>query len=742
MQMQTFQPREVVPANGDRIQVPATTGAMAVPPPSSPSLIATLAREALRRKRLLVIWAIATIAITAVVVTTVAQPLYRAEGKFSYRPNYSRGAKPIYTPPNIQSAVQILKAPEVLEPVRERHVPGMSKEEFSKNVRVEVSKQSEFLDISFDHPNPSIAAAVANDLMVEGQNYFTQVRAQNMRDAIAQVTHDLKTARKQHEIAKEEYRKAHESKGVDDPVVEQETLKLAIADIETQLRVARERQAKLKLEIKFLEARRDAPVDASDAAFDDSFFPILQSMMQELQTSLLNQQATDSAKIKFEAAQSEERRLRPLVAKGIYPQIEYDKVVAEMRIHEATLKHAAEAKQLRDDLQKRYEELRKKASNSKPVRKSVIDELEKLKKDEATLPATVAVLTDELSKKKRSVIELQALKRDLGEKEDNVKLMWSSVQDFHSQLIDAAERTQDLNANDLRVHSPATSGTTPYSTNGPKLGLALVGASGLLLVGYLALFALPGASTANAGATTSAPALPRALVALVPYIQQRLGEPGNTPANGTPANSASPNPGSPANVTPAVEAIAERIIQDGVDPGGIVLFAPTEEQLQIAPVVGGLGEVFGQKGKVLVFDARQMAETPDWAGPDSSAIARTVEGYLDGQSDAANACFSPTTIDGVEYSRADLTTRVNGVMTAHRFRELVEAMRDRYSVVFLVAPPVSLDDADPILAMMAEGMVLVTETSADPVAVHAYLDTLCQQVPARLYGTLAVPKAA
>lgn len=738
MQVQTFQPQEVVAANADRIQVPATSGAMALSPPPSPSLVATLAREALKRKRLLLIWAIATIAITGVVVTTIAQPLYRAEGKFAYRPNFSRGPKPIYTPPNIQSAVQILKAPEVLDPVREKHVPSMSKEEFSKNVRVEVSKQSEFIDIGFDHPNPAIAAAVANDLMTEGLKFFTDVRLQATQDAVAQVNHDLKTARKQHEIAKEEFRKAHEAKGIDDPVVEQETLKLAIADIETQLRAARERQAKLKLEVKFLEARRDAPADANDAAFDDTFFPILQSMMQELQTSLINQQATDSAKIRFEAAQSEERRLRPLVAKGIYPQIEYDKVVAEMKINQATLKHAEEAKQLREDLQKRYDELKKKAASTKPVRKSVIEELERLKKDEATLPATIAVLTDELSRKKQSVVELQTLKRELGEKEDNVKLMWSRVQDFHSQLTDAAERTQDLNANDLRIHSPATSGTTPYSTNGPKLGLALVGASALMFIGYLALFALPGASnTASVAPNTSTPALPRAMIALVPYIQQRLnGKNANASAN------SSSSAATPANVTPAVEAIAERIIQDGVDPGGIVLFAPTEENLQVAPVVGGLGEVFGQKGKVLVFDARQLAESPDWAGPDSTAIARTVEGYLDGQSDAAGSCFVPTTIDGVEYSRADLTTRVNGVMTAHRFKQLVEEMRDRYSMVFLVAPPVSLDEADPILAMMAEGMVLVTETSADPVAVHAYLDTLCQQVPARLYGTLAVPKAA
>ena len=51
-------------------------------------------------------------------------------------------------------------------------------------------------------------------------------------------------------------------------------------------------------------------------------------------------------------------------------------------------------------------------------------------------------------------------------------------------------------------------------------------------------------------------------------------------------------------------------------------------------------------------------------------------------------------------------------------------------------------DLEATLATMAEGMVLVTETAANPVEVHAYLDTLCQQVPARLYGTLAVPKTA
>jgi uncharacterized protein involved in exopolysaccharide biosynthesis len=707
-----------------------------VPANQPPSLIAVFAREAMRRKRLLLIWGIVTLAIVAVTVLWIAQPLYRAEGKLAYRPNYSRGLKPIYTPPNIQSAVQILGAADVLEPVRQRHVPNMTKEQFAKQVRIEVSKQSEFIDVAFDHPDPALAAAVANDLIAEGLKYFADVRTQTTRDAVAQVNHDLKAARKQLELAKEDYRQAHEARGVGDPTVEQDTLRAAVTDIETQLRAARERQAKLKLEVKFLEARRDAPADASDAAFDESFFPILQSMMQELQTKMINQQAVDSARIKFESAQSEERKLRSLVAKGIYPQIEYDKVVAEMRIHEATLKHAEEVKQLRADLQKRYDELKNKASSGKPVRRAVIEELDRLKKEEAAAPATVAVLTDELNQKKKAMADLLTLKRELGEKDDNVKLIWNRVQDFHAQLTDAAERTQDLNANDLRVHNPATAGSAPYSTNAPKLGLALVAASALLLVGYLALFALPAAAAmqpapAPAG---SPPGLQRALIALVPYIQQVKGRLGvEAPAAAAPQ----------AANAPAVQAIAERILEEGVDHGGIVLFAPTAEQLEVAPVVGGLGEVFGNRGdRVLVFDARHCAESPAWAGPQAPDVARNVEGFLDGNADKTAGCFVPTTLNGVEYSRADLLQRVSGVVAAHRFRQLIEAMRERYSVVFLVAPPVSLADGDPLLAMLAEGMVLVTETSADPVEIHAYLDTLCQQVPARLYGTLTVPRAA
>src|SRR5689334_24312408 len=52
-------------------------------------------------------------------------------------------------------------------------------------------------------------------------------------------------------------------------------------------------------------------------------------------------------------------------------------------------------------------------------------------------------------------------------------------------------RSQDLYANDLRIHSMAAAGSAPNSTNTPKLALAVIGASAFLFVGYIALFCLP-----------------------------------------------------------------------------------------------------------------------------------------------------------------------------------------------------------------------------------------------------------
>ena len=240
---------------------------------------------------MLLIWGLVTAVATLAVVMKFAQPLYRAEGKFAYQPNYSRGAKPIYTPPNIQSAIQILKSSEALDPVRVKHLPNLSANEFANNVRLEVSKQSEFIDVSYDHPDRAVAEAVANDIMEEGLKTFSNVRVRTTKDTIVQVRKDLETAKKRLEEAKEAYRKAHEARGVADPQVELGSVQNALSDVESPDPRSKEQETRLKAQIKALEEQRDAPAGPGDATLDENFFPTLQAMMAKLQNDMVNQQA-------------------------------------------------------------------------------------------------------------------------------------------------------------------------------------------------------------------------------------------------------------------------------------------------------------------------------------------------------------------------------------------------------------------------------------------------------------------
>src|SRR5262245_27727307 len=278
MQMQPYHPQDLAPAGGERIHIPVTgpTQAASAPPPS---LVSVFARESWKRKKLLFVWLGITAVLVAASVLQFAKPLYRAEGKYAYQPNYNRGARPIYTPPNIQSAVQILKSSETTDPVRAKHLSDMSAAEFSNNVRVEVSKQSEFIDISFDHPDAKVAEAVANDLMQEGLKTFANVRVRTTEGGIAQVRQDRENAKKRLEDAKAAFSKAHEAHGITDVRVAEITRQTEYSDVKRQIRAANEQRDRLKAQIDALEKRRDAPPDPGNPGLDETFFPTLQAQM-------------------------------------------------------------------------------------------------------------------------------------------------------------------------------------------------------------------------------------------------------------------------------------------------------------------------------------------------------------------------------------------------------------------------------------------------------------------------------
>lgn len=868
-----------------RIHIP--TGPSPNQPP--PSLFALFLQEILKRKTLLVIWGVLTLIIAFLVITKYAKPLYRAEGKMAYIPNYRSGMKPLYNPPNIQTMGQILKTMDGAEAVRQKYVPQMSKDEFNKAMRFEVSKLSEFLDSSFDAHDPEIATKVANALMEEGIVGFGKYRQSVLLERTKEVRTDYERAANDLKLAKEKFQKAQQQKGLIDVKAEIEKYRSNILAEEKTLSDIKLSELKLKTEIDILRIRRDQPVKGDQRMVDDQYLTVIQPLINELNLQLQNVQVYESAKFRLEQLRQEEERTRELARKGILPINEYQRIVADLKSTEAIVQQHAKVKASIGELQDRIGELKKELASGKPLRLTTNTEIDRAEKELATLPAQVKSYEESLTTKRAKLTQLMELQQELSPLEEEITLVRNRMTDLSAQLAEA-QRGKDSNADDLKISTPATIGSGPYTTNGPKMAAAIFAVSGLLFGAYLAIFAIPKAMAASTPATVAAPQPqppPRAVLAMVPVATQPMpvapaptAPPPTTvtqthhttnlptaPASTNPSvvpgiidtNSTKPklpithddsanrpsvsvatdheiiiplevptptttsakpttkpatkpnvaplpraslvlkdllstnpstttaNSSATASTTPSVESIklppppkaeplkvttqpkaepkrkpdvqpepepiaqtpvedpgilqlANRITQEGVDRGSIVLFAPTAEQLQLSHIIGDLGRHLSQQGnRVLVFDARQTAENPSWAGTQAPNVGKRVEGFLDGRSEATQF-FVPTAMKNVEYSRADLATHVSGVMSAHRFRQLVEEMRERYSLVLMVAPTMVLDGNDPLLAPLAEGLVVVAENTIMPSQIQAYINNLAEQLTAPVYGALTVPK--
>jgi hypothetical protein len=949
---------------GGRIQVPTTGNAAVIPyadsvaakAPPPPSLVTVFVQEMMKRKGLMLLWLIATAAGAYLIVQKFAKPTYRSEGRLIYTANFRGGAKPLYVPPNIQTVVQMVKSEKVFEEARKKFLPNETRDAFLAKARIEVARMSEFIDVSFDNPDPDLANQVANELMTEGLKNFDTERKSAIAKGIADTKKALEIAKTELESAKAEYRRAHEAKGIPDLDAEIRKSETAIATLEQEQRSAILKKADLELQVKLLEKKRDGPPDPNDKGFDDQELNKLQNMMSQMMLQMTTSDRTEKARAEANRLRREEERLREPTIKGIYPRSEYDRVVSDLQFYESILKQSDENKTLMNNLQKELDNFKKKSSGG-GLRSTYQIQLDNAKKDLETIPETVSRLDGEIVKKQKQLKDLYDLRESLNLKQENITLARSRVTDYSTQLNDFGNGGKDPNADDLKIAGVPGHSGQPFSSNAMKIAAGVFGVSLLGWLAFIALFALPQLSTPPPPRPAMEPRTvqvapqpaekPRAMVAIVPVqapapkmapprpltpaptaptataatATPTLSEPetpttvpepktvvsepdfrkpfltdvlapqidlrkpmipvveppvspkvapntaplprapivpesgkmeaGKMEMGKTPVNIARPAPKRPLivdlnpsivvedpigddiselktlpeiilpdlqpapvpmNQPPTVEprmvesvgstrvskieetlnraqalldskkigkedtkeivklakpeatpvspvpsvspvassegqhdvvlAIAERISQEGANKGGIVVFAPTSDDLSVGNIVGDLGHHFTKQGdRVLVFDARDLAETPNWLGPYAPKAAENVLGYLDGQAEQPTNCFVPTLIRGVEYSRADISNHVGGVMAARRFRQLVEEMRERYSLVLMVAPTVNADDEDGLLTTLAEGMVLVSESDSSPEVINAMIASISQQIMAPVYGTIQVPKA-
>jgi hypothetical protein len=169
----------------------------------------------------------------------------------------------------------------------------------------------------------------------------------------------------------------------------------------------------------------------------------------------------------------------------------------------------------------------------------------------------------------------------------------------------------------------------------------------------------------------------------------------------------------------ALQSLASGIGQGVTEHGSIILFTPLNDRVRIESVVAELGRYYARSGdSVLVFDARAAHAKRLVTQAVTPVRSAQVDAYLDGHTDDADTCFAPTEVPALEYTRGDLTRRVNdGMLGMYRFRKLLDDMRQRYSRVLMIAPALrEAGDLD-MLTALSEAVVLVVpdHTPADEV---------------------------
>ncbi len=197
-----------------------------------------------------------------------------------------------------------------------------------------------------------------------------------------------------------------------------------------------------------------------------------------------------------------------------------------------------------------------------------------------------------------------------------------------------------------------------------------------------------------------------------------------------------------ANRDTQMESLAAQITQNVHDHGSIVMFTPVTARMNIESLVGELARHFAQLGdRVLVFDARPgNPMIPSWAGPNAPTAQNRVIQFLEGTNDRAGGCFTPTKLASVDYSGADLSEHLNGVIATYRYRRMAEEMRERYTLVLMMAPDLEyLGDEEDYLSTMAEGVVLILDEHTNPTEVEGYIHNL-RATDASVYGAVLMNK--
>lgn len=691
-------------------------------PTQQPSYLQVLIEHCKKRWKLLAVWLMLTSGVAYYMVKTYGKPMWRAEGNLYYSPNYSFSHKRLYTPPNIQTVIQMIKSPEILEKVRTEKRVNASVDQLQSRLNVNVLRQSDLITIQFDWPDKEQAADIAARVQELAIEQYERNRRRTTESVLKNLDSSVIETRNNLFAAEDKVREALAKERIFGLQTEKDNIIREIALLKQQIDKATTEKSKLDSKIVQVTAQIKAAETedpSKNGVLSETQLNFLGQMRQIKERQVTRQREIDQAKAQLKAKEEEYKKSLPLAQKGYITRQEMLKLESDIASLKVITEGTSEIREMDNVLKRMEKELLDSKQGAATQLRYRLSELE-VERD--AIPKEIAGLENAIAERLQWQKTVQSIEKQVMPLQLDIENLKQNLANLTLQKQEHA-KIENNELTELTIHNQAAVGSSPIATNNVKILVAVFGVALLMFVGFVAMRDMPRFAHAgvNSSDQNSFPVLPQRGMQPLALPAQRMATPDIT--------------------SEQLRLLAERISQSVSGSGAIVLFTPAMHGLRIEALVADLGCFCAQRGgKVLVFDARPLPEHPNlpaWVGTASVGVEEKLGAYLHGQSENLETCVAPTLIQAIDYTRGDLTKHLARVKNKQRFRRFAQELRSRYSLVLMITPE-HYRGGDDYFADVAEGIVVVLSEDANPVDVESYIQGLSGgETP--VFGSVTVP---
>jgi hypothetical protein len=685
-------------------------------------VLARAAKIPLRRWKLSLVVCAVSAVVAVLAAWTLGRTSYPVDGKLRYRPvTLPDNLKTVYTPLNKLTVRDLIKRSEHLEQAGKEL--GLSLPPSTLNLLVTIDEktpeESEVIGVSLDWEDPDQGAKLLKRLMELLRDFVKEDRQEKVQKAIDGNQEARKGAEESLAKTQKEFVAFLREKKIFDPKAnlseKREEYKRLEKEYENSLARQKTNEEQRKRYEEEIERLRKLQKESPESADEES---------EKIKRGLVSLLAVERENLKKAERELESKRnkvkdLKELVDKRIRLPADMEALQLDIKALEGSVKSG----------KVRVDTLEKDLDQNKPFSKAIERHqasIENLKNE------LIGIKTDIAQKEKRLKPVADAV-REAEKIEDEADPYVKAIQEAQNDLLNQAKRGQDLNTllTDLKDRfeieidkkSAVTAGF-PKSNRRRIVGLGFL-IPALCLFGIMIAFEMSSKSwrVESVAAGLDLPILAR----YSPY--------------GTNAGQRGPN-------ATECRGLSLRLRQFVPDSGAVILFSSLNERHGVEKLIGDLVGYFALRDeKVLILDARiassEANEIQRCVGRALSGLPVEVTPQTDSQSTAPSPrrglvqylvfegqdpwnLAVPTRTPSVDYLPAGGPYPHTDALASEAMRDLLEACRQKYSLILLVGPAASKSIDTEILAAYVNGLVLVLNEplSAFTPETRAFFQTL------------------